>query len=195
MRRAQQKRVTKETDVFIKCNLDWSWIYAIDTGIWFFDHMLEQFSRHSMIDLEIIVDGDLHIDEHHTIEDTGIVLWQVLLDALWQKKWINRYAFTLTPMDGTLVETAIDLCNRPYLVFNADFSREVVWKLPTEMVEHFFYSLAVWIGATLHINKKYSENTHHLIEAIFKSVGICIKEAIYIDPRNQGLLPTTKWKI
>jgi len=195
MRIAEKNRITKETNVFVKCNLDGTWIYKIDTWIWFFDHMLEQLSRHSMIDLEIKVSGDLYVDEHHTIEDTAIVLWEVILEALWDKKWINRYAFALTPMDWTLVEIAIDICNRPYLVFNADFSREFVWKMPTEMVEHFFYSLAFWLWATLHINGKYSENSHHLVEAIFKWVARSLKDAIYINPRNKWLLPSTKWKI
>ena len=192
---AEKHRVTKETDVFVKCNLDWNWIYKINTWIRFFDHMLEQLSRHSMIDLEIKVIWDIDVDEHHTIEDTWIVLWEVLLEAIWNKKWINRYAFAMTPMDWTLVETAIDICNRQFLVFNVEFSREMVWNFPTEMVEHFFNSFASGLKATLHINNKYSENTHHLIEWIFKAVAITLKDAVYVNPRNKWLLPTTKWQI
>ena len=195
MRIAEEKRVTTEADVFVKCNLDWTWIYKIDTWIWFFNHMLEQLSRHSMIDLEIKVSGDLYVDDHHTIEDTGIVLWNVLLKAIWQKEWINRYAFCTTPMDWTLVDSAIDICNRPYSVFNVDFKRETVWGLSTEMVKHFFESFAVGFKSTLHINEKYSDNTHHLVEWIFKSVAITLKEAIYKNPRNKGILPTTKGQI
>lgn len=195
MRTAEKRRITKETDVFIKCNLDWTWVYKIDTGIWFFDHMLEQLSRHSMIDLEINVKWDTYVDDHHTIEDTWIVLWELFLEALWKKEWINRYAFCTIPMDWTLVESAIDICNRPYSIFNVDFKRETVWGISTEMVKHFFESFAVWFKSTLHINEKYSDNTHHLVEAIFKSVAISVKNAIYIDPRNKGILPTTKWQI
>ncbi len=192
---AEKHRVTKETDVFIKCNLDWTWVYKIDTWIRFFDHMLEQLSRHSMIDLEIKVVWDTDIDEHHTIEDTAIVLWEVLLEAIWDKKWINRYAFAITPMDETLVEVAIDICNRAYLVFNVNFKREKVWDFPTEMTKHFLNSFSSSLKATLHVNERYSENTHHLIEWIFKSLAISLKDAIYINPRNKWLLATTKWLI
>ncbi len=195
MRTAKKTRNTKETQISVKCNLDWTWEYKISTGVWFFDHMLEQLSRHSMIDLKIQAQWDTYIDEHHTIEDTAIVLWKVLLEALWDKKWINRYASAMIPMDGTLVEIAIDICNRPYCVCNVEFSREMVGGMSTEMVQHFFYSLSVGLWATLHINKRYSENTHHLVEAMFKSVAICLKEAVFINPRNRGKLPTTKWKI
>jgi len=192
---AEERRVTTEADVFVKCDLDGVWKYSVNTWIWFFDHMLEQLSRHSLIDLEIKVKWDTYVDDHHTIEDTWIVLWNVLLKAVWNKKWINRYAFCMTPMDWTLVESAIDICNRPYSVFNVDFKRETVWWMSTEMVEHFFQSFATWMKSTLHVNEKYSDNTHHLVEWIFKSVAITLKEAIYKNPRNKWLLPTTKGQI
>ena len=195
MRIAEKNRITKETNVFVKCDLDWTWTYKIDTWIWFFDHMLEQFSRQSYIDIEIKATWDIHIDDHHLIEDVSIVLWEVILEALGKKNGINRFASDITPMDESLVETAVDLSNRPYLAFNVEFKREQIWQLSTEMIEHFFYTLSTSLRAAIHINERYSRNTHHLIEWIFKSMWRTIRNAIYIDPRNKGLLPSTKWKI
>ncbi|MEK7106889.1 MAG: bifunctional histidinol-phosphatase/imidazoleglycerol-phosphate dehydratase HisB, partial [Patescibacteria group bacterium] len=165
---ASVERATKETKIFVQCNLDGIGQSSIDTGLNFFNHMLEQLSKHSLIDITVKAEGDLHIDEHHTVEDAGIALGTALLQALGERKGINRYGFLL-PMDDTLVETAIDLGGRPYAVFNAEFKREKVGDLPTELVEHFFRSLAEALKANIHINVKYGKNEHHKIEAIFKA--------------------------
>ena len=188
---ASVERETKETRIFVQCNLDGSGQSAIDTGLNFLNHMLEQVSKHSLIDLTVKAEGDLHIDEHHTVEDIGLALGAAFLSALGEKKGINRYGFLL-PMDDTLVETAIDLGGRPYAVFNAEFKREYVGDLPTELVEHFFRSLAESLKANIHINVKYSKNEHHKIEAIFKSFAKALKMAVSLDPRAKGELPTTK---
>lgn len=188
---ASLERGTKETKVFILCNLDGQGIFSVYTGINFFNHMLEQLSKHSLIDLTIKAKGDLQIDEHHTIEDIGLTLGQVLLQALGERKGIKRYGFLL-PMDDTLVEVAIDLGGRPYLVFKCDFKREKVGDLPTEMVEHFFRSVAETMKANIHINVKYSRNEHHKIEAIFKAFAKALRMAVDKDFRQKDVLPSTK---
>ncbi|OGG58100.1 bifunctional imidazole glycerol-phosphate dehydratase/histidinol phosphatase [Candidatus Kaiserbacteria bacterium RIFCSPHIGHO2_02_FULL_49_16] len=188
---ASVERATKETKIFVQCNLDGQGQFSVNTGLNFFNHMLEQLSKHSLIDLAIKAEGDLQIDEHHTVEDVGIALGTALLEALGDRKGIDRYGFLL-PMDDTLVETAIDLGGRPYAVFNAEFKREMVGDLPTELVEHFFISLAESLKANVHINVKYSKNEHHKIEAIFKSFAKALKMAVSLDQRIQGELPTTK---
>ncbi len=186
-----QKRKTSETDIFVGCNLDGQGICKIHTGIGFFDHMLEQLSRHSLIDLFIDTKGDLQIDEHHTIEDTAIVLGKALSNALGQRKGIRRFS-TLIPMDDTLVETAIDLCGRPYVVFDAEFKRDIVGDFPTELTEHFFRSLADSLKANIHINVKYSKNEHHKLEAIFKSIAKSLRFSIELDLRLNNSIPSTK---
>lgn len=185
------ERNTKETQVFIQCNLDGQGTFNVDTGLNFFNHMLEQFSKHSLIDLVVKAKGDLLIDDHHTIEDVGLALGQTLSQALGDRKGIKRYGFVL-PMDDTLVEVAIDLGGRPYLIFNCEFKREKVGDLPTEMVEHFFRSLAETLKANTHINIKYSRNEHHKIEAIFKAFAKTMRMAVDKDFRQQGVLPSTK---
>lgn len=190
-RMASLKRKTGETEVLIMANLDGCGNYKIDTGVKFLDHMLQQFSKHSLIDLVIEADGDLQVDEHHTVEDVAIVLGQVLNRALGEKKGLKRYAFTL-PMDDTLVEAALDLGGRAYLVFNAEFRREMVGDLPTELVEHFFRSLAENLRSNIHINVRYSRNEHHQIEAIFKAFARAFRSAIEIDKRLTDQLPSTK---
>ena len=190
-RLASVERKTKETEVSISCNLDGQGIFSMDTGINFFNHMLEQFSKHSLVDLEIKAKGDLKVDDHHTIEDIGITLGETLLKALGERKGIKRYGFLL-PMDDTLVEVAIDLGGRPYLVFNCDFKREKVGDLPTEMVEHFFRSVAESLKANIHINAKYSKNEHHKIEAIFKAFAKSLQMAVEVDSRQKNKLPSTK---
>lgn len=188
---ASVERATKETRIFVQCNLDGKGQSEIDTGLNFFNHMLEQLSKHSLVDIAVKAEGDLHIDEHHTVEDVGLALGAALLQALGERKGINRYGFLL-PMDDTLVETALDLGGRPYAVFNAEFKREKVGDLPTELVEHFFRSVAEALKANIHINVKYSKNEHHKIEAIFKSFAKTLKMAVALDPRAKGELPTTK---
>lgn len=185
------ERNTKETQVFIRCNLDGQGIFDISTGVNFFNHMLEQFSRHSLIDLMIKARGDLQVDVHHIIEDVGLTLGQALSQALKERKGIKRYGFLL-PMDDTLAEVAVDLSGRPYLVFNCKFKREKVGDLPTEMVEHFFGSLAESLKANIHINIKYSRNEHHKIEAIFKAFAKAMRTAVDKDFRQEGALPSTK---
>ena len=188
---ASVDRSTKETSVFVQCNLDGQGQFTIATGLKFLDHMLEQFSKHSLIDLVIRANGDLYIDEHHTVEDIGLTTAKALATALGERRGITRYGFLL-PMDDTLVEVAIDLGGRPYSVFNADFKREKVGDLPTELVEHFFRSVADELKANIHINVRYSRNEHHKIEAIFKAFAKSMNAAVSIDTRLRGELPTTK---
>ena len=188
---ATVERDTKETKVSARCNLDGRGVYEINTGINFFNHMLEQLSKHSLVDLSIQAKGDVHIDDHHTIEDVGLVIGEVISRALSERKGIRRYGFLL-PMDDTLVEVAIDLGGRPYLVFNCDFKREKVGDLRTEMGEHFFRSVAETLKANIHINVKYSKNEHHKIEAIFKAFAKALRMATERDPRQKNILPSTK---
>ena len=187
-------RKTTETKISLRLNLDGDGRYRISTGIGFFDHMLELFSKHSLVDLSIIAKGDLHIDEHHTIEDVGICLGQTLKKALGDKKGIQRYAFLL-PMDETLAEVAIDLGGRAYLVWNVAFKREKIGDMPTELFEDFFQAVADNLGANIHINLKYGRNEHHMAEAIFKAFARTIRSAVSIDPRTKGKLPSTKGKL
>lgn len=184
-------RKTSETDVFVMANLDGCGNYQIDTGLKFLDHMLEQFSKHSLVDLVVKTRGDLQIDEHHTVEDVAIVLGQVLNKALGERNGLNRYAFTL-PMDDTLVDVALDLGGRTYLVFDAEFKREKVGDLPTELVEHFFRSVSAFLRANIHINVRYTRNEHHQIEAIFKAFARAFRLAVEVDERLSDQLPTTK---
>ncbi len=188
---ASVERNTKETQNFVQCNLDGQGNFSIDTGVNFFNHMLEQFSTHSLIDLTIKAKGDLQIDNHHTIEDVGLALGQTLFQSLGNRRGIKRYGFLL-PMDDTLAEVAIDLGGRPYLVFNCEFKREKVGDLPTEMIEHFFRSLAETLKANIHINVKYSRNEHHKIEAIFKAFAKAMRMAADLDFRQIDVLPSTK---
>lgn len=190
-RMASLSRKTKETEVLVLANLDGCGNYKIDTGVKFLDHMLEQFSKHSLVDLVVSARGDLQIDEHHTVEDVAIVLGQVLNRALGERRGLKRYAFTL-PMDDTLVEVAIDLGGRTYLVFNAKFKREKVGDLPTELVEHFFRSMSEALRSNIHINVRYSRNEHHQIEAIFKAFAKSFRLAVEIDKRLADQLPSTK---
>lgn len=190
-RLASIERSTAEMEVFTRCNLDGQGTFSIDTGTNFFNHMLEQLSKHSLIDLDIKATGDLKVDDHHTIEDVGITLGETLLKALGEKTGIKRYGFLL-PMDDTLVEAAIDLGGRPYLIFNCDFKREKVGDLPTEMVEHFFRSVAESLKANIHINVKYSKNEHHKIEAIFKAFAKSLRMTVEADSRQKNKLPSTK---
>lgn len=185
------ERKTTETDIFTFVNLDGIGSFQIDTGLNFFDHMLEQFSKHSLIDVILKARGDLQVDEHHTVEDTALVLGESLSKALGTRQGISRYGFTL-PMDETLVEVAMDLSGRPYLVFNAQFQRDKVGDFPTELVEHFFQSLSVSLRANIHINIRYGKNTHHQIEALFKAFARTMRMACERDFRLGNSLPSTK---
>lgn len=188
---AARKRITNETDIFALVNLDGTGQFDINTGIGFLDHMIEQFSRHSLVDLTLKAKGDLERDEHHIIEDTAITLGEALSVALGKREGIRRYGFLL-PMDDTLAEVAIDLGGRPYLVFNCKFNREKVGDMPTEMIEHFFKSLSDALRANIHISVRYSKNEHHKIEAIFKAFAKAMRQATEIDTRLRNFLPTTK---
>lgn len=188
---AKVNRKTGETDIEIILELDGTGKASVDTGIGFFDHMLISFARHGLFDMTVKVKGDLHVDCHHTIEDTGIVLGEAIKEALGDKKSIKRFGSFMLPMDETLVLCAIDLSGRPYLVFDGTFNSERVGYFDTEMVKEFFYAVSYSAGMNLHLKEMYGENAHHIIEAMFKAFARALDEAVAIDPRVQGL-PSTK---
>lgn len=192
MRKAFIARKTKETEIEIRVDLDGAGRAQIATGIGFFDHMLEQLARHSLIDMEISTKGDLHIDQHHTVEDTGIALGQALRQALGEARGIARFADALIPMDETLTRVAIDLSGRPFLVFRTQFPRPKIGDFDTELVREFFQALAVHLGMNLHIETLYGENCHHMAESSFKGVARALRMAITVDPRQAGEIPSTK---
>lgn len=189
-RTASISRETKETEIKVDLNLDGTGKSNIDTGLKFFDHMLEQIARHGLVDLDIYCKGDLEIDEHHTIEDVAITLGEAITKALGNKKGIERYSFVL-PMDEAQSTVAIDLSGRPYLVFDVPLKREYVGDFPTEMLEHFFYSLAMNLKATLHVKCK-GDNDHHKIEACFKGFARALKTAIEQNGRIKNQIPSSK---
>ena len=192
MRKAFVARQTKETKIEVRVDLDGTGCAQISTGIGFFDHMLEQLARHSLIDMEIMAKGDLHIDSHHTVEDTGIALGQALRQALGDMAGITRFADALIPMDETLTRVAIDLSGRPFLVFKAQFPRQKIGEFDTELVREFFQALTVHTGMNLHIETLYGENSHHISESCFKAVARALRTAMTIDPRQMGEIPSTK---
>lgn len=187
---AEIKRKTKETDIAVKIGLDGTGSYDIKTGIGFFDHMLESLAKHGNLDLNIKTAGDLNVDTHHTVEDTGIVLGEAIKKALGNKEGINRYASFIMPMDDALVLVAIDLCNRPYLNFNYDFNVERVGYFETEMVREFFYALSYSVGMNIHIKILDGQNAHHIIEAMFKAFANALKIAVSVDANRKGVLST-----
>lgn len=189
MRTATLTRNTKETQIHIELNLDGNGVYSIGTGIGFFDHMLEQLSRHSGMDLSIQANGDIHIDDHHVVEDVGIALGQALSEAVGDKKGINRYGYFYCPMDETLARTVIDLSGRPYCVFNAGFQRAKIGTLSAEMIREFFIALSNSLNANIHVEILYGVNDHHKSEAIFKSFARAFKQAVTVSGTE---LPTTK---
>lgn len=190
-RTAKVTRKTNETDIEMELNLDGTGEATVDTGIGFFDHMLISFAKHGLFDLKVKVKGDLYVDCHHTVEDTGIVLGQVIKEALGDKRSIRRYGSFMLPMDETLVLCAMDLSGRPYLVYEAEFAVERVGYLDTEMVKEFFYAISYSAGMNLHVKEMYGQNAHHIIEAMFKAFARALDEATSIDPRVSGL-PSTK---
>ena len=192
MRKATVARKTNETEIAVSVNLDGSGAHKMATGIGFLDHMLDQLSRHSLIDMDISCKGDLHIDFHHTAEDVGIALGQAVLKALGDKKGIRRYASCDLPMDGTLTRAALDVSGRPFLVFRAEFSRDKVGEMDTELFREFFQAFAMNAGITLHIENFYTDNNHHLAESMFKAVARALREAVEIDPRAGDRVPSTK---
>ena len=192
MRRATVRRETTETQIAVELNLDGTGVYAISTGIGFFDHMLEQLSRHSLIDLTVETKGDLHIDQHHTVEDTGLAIGEALAKALGDKRGIRRYADALSPMDETLTRVAIDISGRPFLVWKVEFSQKRLGEMDTEMVEHWFHSFAQTAGLTLHVETLYGTNNHHIAESAFKGLARALRTAVEIDPRKADAIPSTK---
>ena len=192
MRSGKIKRKTAETEISVALKLDGTGKYKINTGVGFFDHMLEQLARHSLIDLEIEANGDNHIDDHHTVEDTGIALGQALAQAVGDKVGINRYGWCLLPMDDTLIRTALDLSSRPFLYFDINLPTEKIGDFDTELVREFFQALSTHAGITLHMEKLHGYNSHHIAEAAFKSFSKSLRVAIEKDPRNLKALPSTK---
>jgi imidazoleglycerol-phosphate dehydratase len=192
MRTATINRKTSETRIDVTVDLDGTGAYDISTGIGFFDHMLEQLSRHSLIDLSVNTVGDLHIDQHHTVEDTGLTIGDAVAKALGEKRGIRRYADALSPMDETLTRVALDISGRPFLVWKTEFSQKRLGEMDTEMFEHFFHSFAQTAGITLHIETLYGSNNHHIAEAAFKGLARALREAVEIDPRKADAVPSTK---
>ncbi|MCL7972114.1 MAG: imidazoleglycerol-phosphate dehydratase HisB [marine benthic group bacterium] len=190
-RRGEETRQTRETSIRVAVDLDGTGEAAVATGVGFLDHMLELLAGHSLIDLEIQATGDLHVDEHHTVEDVGITLGMALTEALGERRGIRRYGFLL-PMDEALARVALDLGGRPFVVFEAEFSREKVGDLSTELVEDFVRGLAQHLGANIHVRVEYGRNDHHKIEAIFKALGRALRAAIEQDPRLEDRVPSTK---
>ena len=192
MRTATITRRTSETSIDVTVNLDGTGAYAVSTGVGFFDHMLEQLSRHSLIDLDVRTVGDLHIDQHHTVEDTGIAIGEAVAKALADKRGIRRYGDALSPMDETLTRVALDISGRPWLVCDLPFTQKRLGEMDTEMFEHFFHSFAQAAGITLHISTLYGSNNHHIAEAAFKGLARALRIAVEIDPRKEGVIPSTK---
>jgi imidazoleglycerol-phosphate dehydratase len=184
--------MSKETHIRVRVDLDGTGRVQTATGVGFFDHMLEQLGRHSMIDMVIEAKGDLHIDDHHTVEDTGIALGQAIRQALGERRGIRRYASLDLAMDECLTRAAVDVSGRPFLVFKVDFPREKIGTFDTELVREFFQALAQNAGVTLHIQNHYGDNAHHIAETCFKAVARVLGEAIAIDPRQADLVPSTK---
>ena len=192
MRTGLIERDTKETRIRVAVNLDGTGTYEVATGIGFLDHMVEQFSRHSLIDVEMKVDGDLHVDQHHTTEDTAIAIGEAIAKALGDKRGISRYGSVYSPMDETLTRVALDISGRPWLVCKLPFTVQKIGEWDTEMVEHFFHSFAQAAGITLHIEFLHGSNNHHIVESAFKGLARAMRQAVEIDPRKADAIPSTK---
>ncbi|WP_435137181.1 imidazoleglycerol-phosphate dehydratase HisB [Pseudopelagicola sp. nBUS_19] len=192
MRKALLKRTTAETEITVDINLDGTGSYDNQTGIGFFDHMLDQLSRHSLIDMIIRAKGDYHIDDHHTVEDTGIVLGQALKQALGSKKGIRRYASCHLVMDDSQIRAVLDLSGRPFLIWNNEMPTQKIGLFDTELVREFFQAFAVHGGVTMHVDQLHGFNSHHLVEATFKAVARALRDAIETDPRKADTIPSTK---
>ncbi len=192
MRQASAQRKTKETEITVTVNLDGEGLHDIATGIGFLDHMLEQLARHSLIDLEVKAKGDLHIDFHHTTEDVGIVIGQAVAKALGERRGIGRYGAAIIPMDETCTRVALDASDRPYLVWKVAFTRHKLGEVDTELFKEWFKAFAQHAGLTLHVENLYGENSHHIIESCFKGLARSLRQAVEIDPRRAGEVPSTK---
>ncbi|MCP5397045.1 MAG: imidazoleglycerol-phosphate dehydratase HisB [Sphingomonadaceae bacterium] len=195
MRTGRIERKTSETAILVEVNLDGTGAYDVSTGIGFLDHMVEQFSRHSLIDITLKVDGDLHVDQHHTTEDSAIALGQAISQALGDRAGIGRYGQAYSPMDETLARVALDISGRPYFVWNAGFTQERLGEMDTELFEHWFASMAQAVGITLHIELLYGSNNHHICEGIYKGFARAMRQAVEIDPRKGGAVPSTKGQL
>ena len=191
-RKSTITRTTRETDITVTVNLDGTGTANVQTGVGFFDHMLDSFARHSFIDLDVKADGDLHIDAHHTVEDTGIVIGQAIKDALGDFAGITRFGHAYIPMDETLSRASVDLCKRPYLVWKVDFRRDKIGDLDTELFKEFFHALAGHGGMCLHVENLYGENNHHIAESCFKAAARALRMAVTPDERLGGKPASTK---
>jgi len=192
MRRASVERKTQETEISVVVNVDGAGQSRISTGIGFFDHMLDQLARHSLMDIEVAAKGDLHIDDHHTVEDVGIALGQTIKAALGDRKGIARYSDVLLPMDETLTRVALDVSGRPFLVFKTEFAAEKIGQFDSQLVREFFQAFAMNAGLTLHVETLYGFNSHHIAESCFKGVARALRLAAEVDPRQQDRVPSTK---
>lgn len=192
MRRASIERNTNETRIRVAANLDGTGVYDVRTGIGFLDHMLEQLSRHSLMDLTVVAEGDLHIDFHHTTEDSGIAIGMAVAQALGDRKGIQRYGHAYVPMDETLTRVALDFSNRPYLVWKVHFSRDKIGDMDTELFREWFQAFAGAAGVTLHVENLYGENNHHIVESCYKALARALRTAVEIDPRKADAVPSTK---
>ena len=195
IRKAKISRKTKETSITVEVNIDGKGKYKIDTGIGFLDHMLEQLSKHSLMDISVKAKGDTHIDLHHTTEDTGIAIGEAISKAAGSRKGIKRYAHALIPMDETLTRVAIDVSNRPYLIWKVNLKVEKLGEMDTELFKEWFQAFSQSAGITLHIENVYGENSHHKIESCFKGLARSLKDAFEIDKRIKSSIPSTKGKI
>ena len=191
-RKAKINRKTKETSIAVEANLDGSGSYKVDTKIGFLNHMLEQLSKHSLIDLKILAKGDTHIDLHHTTEDTGIAIGECIKKALRSSKGIRRYAHALIPMDETLTRVTLDVSNRPYLIWKVKLKVEKLGEMDTELFKEWFQAFSQAAGITLHVENIYGDNSHHIIESCFKGLARSLRAALEMDPRNKNTIPSTK---
>ena len=192
MRTACIERKTTETSISVEIDLDGQGTYDVNTGIGFLDHMLEQLSRHSLIDLKVTAEGDLHIDAHHTTEDSGIAIGQAVAKALGDRKGINRYGSAYVPMDEALVRVALDLSNRPYLIWKVKFTQDRLGEIDTELFKEWFQAFAQAAGVTLHVECLYGDNNHHIVEACYKALARSLRQAVETDPRKADAVPSTK---
>ncbi len=192
MRNADIRRKTGETDIEVSVNLDGTGAYSISTGIGFLDHMLEQLSRHSLMDLNVRVQGDLHVDQHHTTEDSAIAIGEAVAKALGDKRGIARYGEAHAPMDETLTRVALDISGRPWLVWKVQINMQRLGEWDTELIEHWFQSFAQSAGITLHVENLYGSNNHHIVESCFKALARALRQAVELDPRKGDAIPSTK---
>jgi imidazoleglycerol-phosphate dehydratase len=195
MRRAKIDRKTTETQISASVNLDGTGTYDVKTGIGFLDHMIEQLARHGLFDITLKAKGDLHIDFHHTTEDTGIVLGQAFAQALGERKGIRRFGEATIPMDETLSRVALDVSNRPYLIWKVEFPRDKLGEMDTELFKEWFQAFAQHAGLTLHVENLYGANAHHIVESCFKALARALRHAVEIDPRRADAVPSTKGKL